>query len=387
MTADARPVIIYGGSFDPPHRGHLALARAALRQLRPAAFYFVPAFQAPFKDFQPLPFSERRGMLAAALAEAGLASRPEVKISSFEAGLKRVVYTYETVAHFRRLHPGAPLYFLMGSDCLADFRRWRRWRLVLRQARLLAGLRPGYPGRAAAEVPYTALKGRFPEAASSDLRGSLFLGEEPAQLPGAVLARIKSRGLYFSRERALLRRMINPRRYQHSIETARLAVSLAGGLGIPAQKAAAAGLVHDCARDLAPAALRRGAPRSAPLEHRLAEMGREAPLLLHAWTGAELAARKLGIKDPEIAEAVRLHATGAPGMGPLAKLIYVSDLACRGRNFAEAGLIRALAYEDFEAAFRAVNYVKLTHAFSGGGWVHPLSVALWNILQEKKRGS
>lgn len=378
-------MIIYGGSFDPPHRGHIALAAAALRQLRPAALYFVPGFKTPFKDFRPVPFAQRRALLRAALAEAGLAGRPDVKISPFEAGKKRVVYTWETVEHFRRAHPGTPVYFLMGSDCLKDFRKWRRSARILRGARLLVGLRPGYSA-ASGTVPFTALAGRFPRAASSDLRGELFTGGRPAELHAAVLAGIEERGLYFSAERAALAKLITPRRYEHSLSVARLAVELAPALGVPAQKAALAGLLHDCARDMAPAALARYARLRCPRAPQLGTMLKLAPVLAHAWAGAALAAEKFGASDPELAEAIALHATGAPGMGPLARLIYVCDIACQGRDFREARLVRQLAAVDLEAAFRAANYVKLTYAFGLGGWVHPLSVSLWNSLQEIKKG-
>jgi nicotinate-nucleotide adenylyltransferase len=383
MKAEPGAVIIYGGSFDPPHRGHIALAAAALRQLKPAALYFVPGFRTPFKDFRPVPFPERRAMLRAALAEAGLAGRPDVKISPFEASLGRVVYTWETVDHFRARHPGAKLYFLMGSDCLKDFGRWRRSARILGRASLLVGLRPGYS--ASGGVPFTALAGRFPRAASSDLRGELFTGARPAELHGSVLRRIGERGLYFAAERALLKKMVTPRRYEHSLSVAGLAVKLAPALGLSPQKAALAALLHDCARDMGPAELRRYALWRCPRAPLLKTMLREAPVLLHAWAGAALAAERFGVRDAEIAEAVRLHATGGPRMGPLARLLYVCDLACPGRDFREAGLVRELAFRDFGAAFEAANYVKLTYAFGGGGWVHPLSVALWNSLQEKKK--
>ena len=97
MKEEKKPVTIYGGSFDPPHKGHLALAAAALRQLKPSALYFVPGFRTPFKDSRPVPFAGRKAMLEAALAASGLAGRPEIKISSYEARLGRVVYTYETL--------------------------------------------------------------------------------------------------------------------------------------------------------------------------------------------------------------------------------------------------------------------------------------------------
>lgn len=384
MTEEKRPVIIYGGSFDPPHKGHLALAAAALRQLKPAALYFVPGFRTPFKDLRPVPFAGRKAMLQAALGAAGLAGRAEVKISSFEARRGRVVYTCETLEYFKRLHPGAPLYFLMGSDCLAGFKQWRRWRSVLKNAKLLAGLRPGHaPGRG---VPFTALAGRFPRVASTELRAELFLGGKPGGLHGQVLKLIEERGLYLGRERTALEKMITAGRFAHSLGSARLAVSLAPALGVPAQKAALAALLHDCARDLPVPALVGYSLKHAPRTPLLRTLIKEAPVLLHAWAGAERARKEFGITDPEILEAIRLHATGAPGMGPLARLIYVCDLAAPGRDFAGAALVRKLARGDFEAAFRAANYVKLVYAFSEGGWVHPLSISLWNCLQEKKKG-
>ncbi len=383
MKEETKPVIIYGGSFDPPHKGHLALAAAALRQLRPSALYFVPGFHTPFKDFRPVPFAGRKAMLGVALTAAGLAGRPELKISSYEARLGRVVYTYETLEYFRRLHPGAQLYFLMGSDCLAGFKGWKRWRSILKNAKLLAGLRPGHsPGRA---VPFTALKGRFPRVASSDLRAGLFLGEKPRGLHPLVLKMLEDRGLYLGRERKRLKKIISPARYAHSLGSARLAVALAPSLGLSAQKAALAALLHDCARDLSAAALVKYSLKNSPRIPLLRTLIKEAPVLLHAWAGAERARKEFGITDPEILEAIRLHATGAPGMGPLARLIYVCDLAAPGRSFAEAAQVRRLAFRNFDAAFRAANYVKLVYAFSGGGWVHPLSISLWNSLQEKKK--
>lgn len=382
MAEREKPVVIYGGSFDPPHLGHTALAAAALRGLGPARLYFVPGFHTPFKDLRPVPFRDRAALLKAAIAASPLAGRPEVRVSSFEADLGRVVYTWETVEHFRRLHPGAPLYFLMGSDCLSGFRRWRRPELILKRARLLVGVRPGYSVEKGT-APFTALPGRFPEAASRDIRAALFLGGKPPRVAPAVTALIERKKLYLGRERALLKKLLKPARYAHTLHTARLALELAPAAGVPQQQAALAALLHDCARDLPPAALRRLArgPRGALLR----ETAEKAPALLHAWAGAELARARFGVKDPGVLEAVALHATGGPGMGPLARLVYLCDLANRGRTFREAALVRRLAAEDFGAAFRAANYVKLVYAFSGEDWVHPLSVSLWNSLQEKKR--
>ncbi len=385
MEDQNRPVIIYGGSFDPPHRGHIALAAAALRQLKPCRLYFVPGFRTPFKDLRPVPFAARAAMLKAALTEGGLGGRPDIKISSFEARLRRTVYTWETVRYFRELFPGRRLFFLLGSDCLKDFKGWRRRGFILKNAELLAGLRPGY-SPAGCGVPYKALAGSFPRAASTGLRGALFTGGRPRGLHRAVLALIAAKGLYLGRERAALAKIITPARFAHSLAAARLALKLAPAAGVPPQRAALAALLHDCARDMSPAALTAYCLKRAPRTPLLGELIKEAPVLLHAWAGADRAAALFGVTDPEVLEAVKLHAAGAPGMGALARLIYVCDLAAPGRAFPQARLIRELAFKDLEAAFRAANYVKLGYAFGRGGWVHPESVELWNSLQEKKRG-
>ncbi len=358
----------------------MALAAAALRQLRPSAFYFVPGFRTPFKDFRPVPYSARAAMLAAAVMDSGMAGA--VRISPFEARQRRVVYSFETVSHFRKLHPGVRVYFLMGSDCLAGFGGWRRGKEILRDAVLLVGRRPGSPIPRGAP-PHKLLSGRFPEADSTAIRNSLFLGRGHRQLSRGVTELAEKRALYLFRERSMLRRLLTSRRYEHTILSAELALELAPLAGVPQQKAALAALLHDCARDL-PAGKRAAlCPADTPLR---AEMLREAPVLAHAWAGAELARRKFGIEDPEVLDAIRVHATGAPGMGPLARLLYVSDFANRGRDFREARLVRRLAFIDLDEAFRSANYVKLVYTFSGGGWVHPLSVGLWNSLQEKKSG-
>jgi predicted HD superfamily hydrolase involved in NAD metabolism len=198
------------------------------------------------------------------------------------------------------------------------------------------------------------------------------------------MAVIEKKGLYLSRERRLLEKLLSAGRFAHSLAVAGLALELAPGLGLSPQKAALAGLLHDCARELGAAGISRLLRGNKPAGILYEDIRKKAPVLLHAWAGARLARLKFGVEDREVLEAVSLHATGAPGMGPLASLIYVCDLAAEGRDFKEAAQVRRLAGLDFPAALKAANYVKLSYAFSGGGWVHPLSVSLWNSLQEKK---
>ena len=157
MSNEKEPVIIYGGSFNPPHSGHISLAKAAYRQIKPKAFYFVPNFHSPFKEMQPASFNDRRNMLQIAAGE-NFMNLSGVQISSWEEDQKKIVYTWKTIAHFRRIHPNAKIYFLMGSDCLKSFNDWQRSRSILRNASLLVGIRPGF-NIVGGEAPFVPLKG------------------------------------------------------------------------------------------------------------------------------------------------------------------------------------------------------------------------------------
>ncbi|OGR60509.1 MAG: nicotinate (nicotinamide) nucleotide adenylyltransferase [Elusimicrobia bacterium GWC2_51_8] len=359
-------IIIYGGSFDPPHKGHTALLCAALREIKPRRIYVVPAFQSPFKDAAPVSFLNRFNMLKLSLG----AVRPirTTRASRFEGQKKRVTYTFETIKHFRRLHPGAKIYFLLGSDCLAGFWRWKNRRGILKNAVLLVGARRGFPfknysnlpGSAVRRVPFRRLKGFFPEISSTSLRVGLLTGVDSRFIAAPVKRYIRQKKLYFSKERRFLKQLLTPARYVHSLSVARLAAELAALHGESPQRAALAGLLHDAARDFGEVRLMRYAVSKKlkiPCFARTA-----APILLHSYASAEVARGRFGVRDKTVLRAIALHTSGAARMDTLSKIIYVADLASEDRKFSQAKKIARLARRDLDEAFLAANYVKLKYA-------------------------
>jgi nicotinate-nucleotide adenylyltransferase len=148
MNDPIQSVAIYGGSFDPVHLGHLAVARAAAERFNLDRVYFVPADVQPLKAGQPVTnFYHRHAMLALALAGEksfvpSLLEAPEIVRASGQPAS----YTIDTVARMRaRLKSTSRLYFLIGMDAFEHIADWLAPVELLRSAEFIIASRPGFP--------------------------------------------------------------------------------------------------------------------------------------------------------------------------------------------------------------------------------------------------
>ena len=131
---------ILGGTFDPLHYGHLALAETARVQLRLDRVLFVPAGQPPHKPGRPIAPAHHR----AAMVEAAIADNPAFTLSRVDLDRAGPHYTVEMLALLQQEYPSAELYFLVGEDSLADLLTWRDPAGIVRQARLAVMQRSGW---------------------------------------------------------------------------------------------------------------------------------------------------------------------------------------------------------------------------------------------------
>ena len=140
-TERRRRIALYGGTFDPVHAGHAAVARSLLGLFALDEVLFVPAYVAPHKrDRRVSPALDRHAMLA--LATQG---EPRFRISAVELEAPGRPYTVETLSGFReRLGGGARLFFVMGADSWEEITTWREWERVLTLTDQLVVTRPGY---------------------------------------------------------------------------------------------------------------------------------------------------------------------------------------------------------------------------------------------------
>ena len=194
-------VLLYGGTFDPPHNGHMNNLRAALELVRPDRAIVMPAGIPPHKAASATP-----GAVRLAMCGCFTALSPVVEVSDWEIRQGGRSYTVHTLEMLRQRFPDAALYLSVGSDMLLTFRQWRRWQDILAMAALVVeSRRPGDDAAlAAAARDLETAGGRvlFAQAesypcASSDLRtGRIPRTQWPDYLPEKVLQVIEAQGLY-----------------------------------------------------------------------------------------------------------------------------------------------------------------------------------------------
>jgi len=133
-----RRIGLFGGTFDPPHLGHLALAEWARTRLRLERVVFMPAGTPPHKRGRRLTDAAHR----LAMTRLAVRGNAAFEVSDLEARRTGPSFTVDTLHALRARHPGARFYLLMGADSLADFPTWREPTAIARLATLVVAARP-----------------------------------------------------------------------------------------------------------------------------------------------------------------------------------------------------------------------------------------------------
>ena len=189
--------LLYGGTFDPPHNGHMNNLRAALALVQPDRALVMPAGTPPHKHASATPAELRLQMCACFTALS-----PAVQVSDWEIRRGGRSYTVHTLEWLRGQDPDGALYLCVGSDMLLTFQEWYRWQDMLKMAALVVESRTGTDEAAlhaaAAELKKAGGRVLFARAesypcASSDIRSGKIPREQwPEVLPPEVLWRKKS---------------------------------------------------------------------------------------------------------------------------------------------------------------------------------------------------
>ena len=124
---------IYGGTFNPPHLGHIGAAQEAMAELRLDRMLLMPAFQSPDKEKPEIDPKHRLQMLR-------LAAAPGMEVSDMEISRGGVSYTVQTLEQLHKEHPEAELVLCMGSDMFAIFHQWKDYATIFKNASLAANI-------------------------------------------------------------------------------------------------------------------------------------------------------------------------------------------------------------------------------------------------------
>ncbi|HSS77899.1 MAG TPA: nicotinate-nucleotide adenylyltransferase [Thermoanaerobaculia bacterium] len=195
---------LFGGSFDPIHRGHIEPVREARRQLGLERVIYLPTATPPHKPRRAL----APALARFAMVELALLDEEGLFVSDHELTPDRPAYTVETLEHFRREMPEAELHLMIGGDSFADLHHWVRWPEIAAAARLVVLARPGWdldsipldPGVAALARTDRVLVLRQPavDVSSTRLREQLAAGLPLAAgtVPELVVRYVHKYGLY-----------------------------------------------------------------------------------------------------------------------------------------------------------------------------------------------
>lgn len=161
-------ICLYGGTFDPPHRGHVAAANAVIEALKPNEMWIVVAEDPGYREAPHRTARQRRELALAAFASLAVRSTTSIRISDIERRLveelDREPRTVDVVNEVARTQPDAQISVAIGADQLVFLRTWHSWRELLEAARIIVVPRPDVVSEAELSASIRHLRSQVPGA-------------------------------------------------------------------------------------------------------------------------------------------------------------------------------------------------------------------------------
>ncbi len=396
---------VYGGTFDPPHLGHMAAAAQIREKLGLDRLILIPAKQPPHKalDQNSAP-PEARLRMTELMAE-GIQPSGGVTVDGMELARTGASYTADTMDALAARYPDDELWLVMGSDMFLSFHTWYDPQRICAAAgicgftrspqeelepleRQAERLRQTFGARAEAVVLPQVL-----EVSSSEVRSLLAEGkldDASGLLWCQVYGYLLREGLYGTHAdlkhlpddqlRAVSYSMMRAKRIPHVQGTEEEAERLARRWGGNVDYARRAAILHDCTKYYTVEEHFAVCDRYGVT---LDELERHGEKLLHAKTGAALAEHVFG-EPPEVRDAICYHTTGKGDMTLLEKILYIADYMEPHRAFPGVERLRELAYTDLDAAVALGCEMSIAEMDEKGRVVHPNTREALNSLRHGK---
>ena len=398
---------VYGGTFNPPHLGHIMAAITAVRVLGLDKLLLIPAGIPPHKAISAdAPAPEHRLAMTGMAAEiVALETKKEVEVSDIEMRREGKSYTVDTLKALREQYPEDELYLLMGTDMFLTFQNWRSPEEIVRLAKLCAFgrsekdteelfapqrdyLRAQYPG---CEITTLVLP-NLVDVSSTQLRAALPNGDGARWLAPQIYGYILREQLYGTKTdcrrltidqlRPIALSYLKAKRVPHVLGTEKAAIEIAQKYGADVDKARIAALLHDCTKKL-------NAEEQKELCIRynieLDELEQKALKLVHAKTGAAIAREVFGVDD-EIYSAIFWHTTGRADMTLLEKVIYLADYIEQTRDFPGVEELRKAVYENLDKGLLMGLNMTVSEMIERGNPIHKSTLAAKEYLERTGNG-
>jgi nicotinate-nucleotide adenylyltransferase len=326
----SKKVILFGGSFDPIHDGHLSIAMAAISQLNADECWLIPAFDAPLKERKLTSFHHRVNMIKVAIKPYD-----RLFVNEIEATLPLPNYTVTTLKHLIKQYPAFSFILLIGGDQAADFQRWKDPDEILSMVDVAVYPRKGFDS----VEGFLSIDQPLVQVSSTAIReGSSF------QAPAAVLQYMMSKNLY---TQEIVASQLSEKRMAHVLRVTQLTRDLALRYGIDADRAVLAGLFHDAVKQWPQDRLLRWMRLYRPHLLHL------HPDIFHAYVASDVLKANYHIRDKSVLQAIAHHVEGKSS-NLLAKILYVADKIEPGRKY-DTGLLIQSAFTDIHKTVKIVK--------------------------------
>lgn len=327
---------LFGGSFDPIHKGHVEIAKLALKQLGLDEIQFIPTRNNPWKDSTGASVDDRIHMMNLVLTEEKNISINTIEIDMYN---KDKNFTIDTLTELIKKNPDIEYYYIMGMDQAMLFHKWKNAKEISDIVQLVAFQRSGYEihGQNIEKYNFILLDNTPIHASSSEAREGCI-----EMLNQSVIHYIFTKGLYLE---TMIKPYMKEKRWKHTCSVAQLASEIASENNLNEKQAYIAGMLHDVAKEMEESKAKDIMLKEFP------QYINKPMAIWHQWISAYMAKRLFYIDDEVILKAIADHTTASLSISQIGKCLYVADKLDPLRGYDSSKQIE-LCKKDINEGFR-----------------------------------
>lgn len=374
-------IAIFGGAFNPVHREHVNLAKAAVKELALDKIIIMPSAISPHKQGRPVVDFWRRFEMC----RLAFSCIKQAEVSNYELTRGGISYTCLTSSYFRALYPHDKLFFLIGADMLKSFHTWKNPQEILANLTLAACARETTESFLSYRQNVEKLFNTHVETisyvgdavSSTRIRTLASLGEDfSGYVDEKVCQYIKENGLYALPNLWKVKELMPKKRWLHTLGVAVICAENASRAQLSEEQAVTMAALHDSAKYLdgtSPLLKGFSCPQGVPEP------------VVHQYAGAYLAEHVFGVTDKTVLEAIACHTSGKENMSPADKLLFLADVLEESRTFDGVEELRAIFKEDMDKCLKEQLKRQIEYLNGTGANVYNLTQKAYDYIKENNQ--
>lgn len=355
-------IILFYGSFDPIHNGHVKIAQEAIKLIKGDKLYFGLNKNSNSKNLAP--FSKRKKMI-----ELAIKNKKKFEFLNIKFDYKNLEETYNNLFSF--CNDKNEYYILVGQDQIDNLSTWYKFDTIKNKFKFIIASRGN--NEINQDSDYLYLNNKSYNISSCEIKLGRYKNIDPE-----VRKYIIKNNIYVELQ---LKQYLTGKRLQHvkSVKNLALKIYETNKNGLRKNKIITATLLHDIAREYTENRLKNIIKKHYP------DRINELEYIFHQYAGEYLAKKKFYITDPDILEAIKYHTTGNDNMSKLAKLVYVSDKLDPLRPYDTTPLINE-CIKDLDNGFIEVLKDKIKYSIKKDE-VKTMSISTKNAIEHYLKGA